>query len=430
LRGIVQRNLVTRVKGNEESTYRQGDVNLTPADLGAVNKDFSIYSIASTPYTGSELIPMRAGSDNVYTSINTLASQIGGGSGSEQTALVNYKKIISNVGGTGSFSQTFQDSNITGDMVLLEAHLDDPSIQTSDWTVTCSDSNGGQVIISGSANGTTAATLYFGVGMSTTPTILTNLESNSADNLLKANPRPGVTGVLGPLNGGTGVSATDAADLRSKLDITPVNIGAVPISGTSESNPMTGNLVGTGFYARRAGETIIEAKNTNTGLRVLLDSSDSKNGIWSSGYWNGSSAINDGKWILYRDTDGRVYSPDLPQYTSGTWTPQLYDYNTYKRDLTPQPYFKIGNFCIMFIWLDNINYSNIDTMVQFRNLPYNCIGGTIYLATLKRESRAASKGTFIQGSGTRAYVRENVTSSDFGDPVNSGVTDVILFGYV
>lgn len=80
MHGIVQRNLVTRVKGNEESTYRQGDVNLTPADLGAVNKDFSIYSIASTPYTGSELIPMRAGSDNVYTSINTLASQIGGGS--------------------------------------------------------------------------------------------------------------------------------------------------------------------------------------------------------------------------------------------------------------------------------------------------------------------------------------------------------------
>ena len=49
------------------------------------------------------------------------------------------------------------------------------------------------------------------------PSALTNLGSTSADNLLKASPRPGVTGTLPVANGGTG--ATTAAAARTNLDV-------------------------------------------------------------------------------------------------------------------------------------------------------------------------------------------------------------------
>lgn len=264
MHGIVQRNLVTRVKGNEESTYRQGDVNLTPANLGAVNEDFSTYSTAGTPFAGSEYVILRSGNSNVKTDIATLASQIGGSS-SEQTALVNYKKIISSVGGTGSFSTTFTDSNITGDMVLLEASLDDPSVQTSDWAVTCSDSNDGQVTISGSANGTTSVTLYFGVGMSTAPTVLTNLSSNSADNLLKSAPRPGVTGTLGLANGGTGVAASTNAGLLDALGAVKTSDKAIDI--TSQCTIDTDKMLYTKVY--RFGNILLISGQTKTNINGI-----------------------------------------------------------------------------------------------------------------------------------------------------------------
>lgn len=45
-----------------------------------------------------------------------------------------------------------------------------------------------------------------GTGMSSNPTLMTNLGTNSADYVFKTSPRPGVTGTLTVSNGGTGKS--------------------------------------------------------------------------------------------------------------------------------------------------------------------------------------------------------------------------------
>jgi len=77
-----------------------------------------------------------------------------------------------------------------------------------------------------------------GTGLSASPSMMTNLGSTTADDVLKASPRPGVTGTLGVNHGGTGVAtitgivrgngtsamgAAAASDVVTLLDDTPVN---------------------------------------------------------------------------------------------------------------------------------------------------------------------------------------------------------------
>jgi hypothetical protein len=69
--------------------------------------------------------------------------------------------------------------------------------------------------------------------------MLVNLDDNSTDDVFKASPRPGVTGTLGVLNGGTG--ATTPAAARANLEITPANIGAVAKSGDEMTGALTVN---------------------------------------------------------------------------------------------------------------------------------------------------------------------------------------------
>ena len=49
-----------------------------------------------------------------------------------------------------------------------------------------------------------------GTGITSNPSMLTNLASTTAANVFQASPRPGVTGILGIANGGTGLSSLTA----------------------------------------------------------------------------------------------------------------------------------------------------------------------------------------------------------------------------
>ena len=102
-----------------------------------------------------------------------------------------------------------------------------------------------------------------GTGLTASPSMLTNLASTTADNVLKANPRPGVTGTLPIANGGTG--ATTAPNACA-------NLGAVKKSG----DKMTGNLefdsglnyTGVEFKGAAGSPSVFIR---NTGSRMIFD---------------------------------------------------------------------------------------------------------------------------------------------------------------
>lgn len=86
-----------------------------------------------------------------------------------------------------------------------------------------------------SASNITSGTLAVargGTGLTSSPSLLVNLGSTSAVNILAASPRPGVTGTLAIANGGTG--ATTAARALK-------NLGGLRIAGSGTAAP-TSNI--------------------------------------------------------------------------------------------------------------------------------------------------------------------------------------------
>lgn len=73
----------------------------------------------------------------------------------------------------------------------------------------------GHVHAAGDITSGTLAVARGGTGLTSSPSMLTNLASTSAANVMAASPRPGVTGTLPIANGGTG--ATTAANALTKL---------------------------------------------------------------------------------------------------------------------------------------------------------------------------------------------------------------------
>lgn len=77
-----------------------------------------------------------------------------------------------------------------------------------------------------------------GTGLTSSPSMLVNLESTSAQNVLQSQPRPGVNGVLQPANGGTGQSSLQATRNAMGLGNT---LGALPVDkgGTGATDAAT-----------------------------------------------------------------------------------------------------------------------------------------------------------------------------------------------
>lgn len=94
-----------------------------------------------------------------------------------------------------------------------------------------------------------------GTGLSASPSLLINLASTAAANVLAAAPRPGVTGVLAVANGGTGVSSNAGIGLKA------YPVGAVYISYVNTS-PAT--LFG-GSWTQITGRFLRAATDVSTG---------------------------------------------------------------------------------------------------------------------------------------------------------------------
>lgn len=98
-------------------------------------------------------------------------------------------------------------------------------------------------------------------------------------------------GTVAIADGGTG--ATTAASARTNLDVV-----------CKSGDTMIGNLI-----IAKTGDTYVEAKNTDTGCRIEIDTNAAgKHGLWSSGYYANSTYTASSKWIYYRGTDGEAHS--------------------------------------------------------------------------------------------------------------------------
>lgn len=105
----------------------------------------------------------------------------------------------------------------------------------------------------------------------------------------------------------TGVKGNSEQNYRQgDVNLTPADIGAVAKSG----DMMTGILTTLGLIAQSPNDTGVIARCNQSGVMkgdIWLDSHPNGNqGLWSSGYYNGSEYISDPKWLILRDTSGNV----------------------------------------------------------------------------------------------------------------------------
>lgn len=68
-----------------------------------------------------------------------------------------------------------------------------------------------------------------------------------------------------------------------------------------------------------AGEHYVEVRNTTNSLRCLLDCMSVQQGLWTNGYWNGSSFVSSAIWMLYRTTDGHLVLGTNTQTSGNFW---------------------------------------------------------------------------------------------------------------
>lgn len=142
-----------------------------------------------------------ASAQTVYVTLGTASTTttLQGGSSSAQTIGVNGTLGISN-GGTGATTAADALKNLLGTTAI------GGTTKPIYWT------GSAFAAISGSA-GSAYVPVYLNAGTLTAcsnPSMLTNLGSTTAASVFAASPRPGVTGVLGVANGGTGSSSFTA----------------------------------------------------------------------------------------------------------------------------------------------------------------------------------------------------------------------------
>jgi hypothetical protein len=108
-----------------------------------------------------------------------------------------------------------------------------------------------------------------------------------------------------------------------------------------------------------------------------------------------------------------------------TWTPHLYDLNTFVRALPDQLYWRCGKIVVARLWGNNINFSGVNTMIQIRNCPMGFIaGGSVYIGALSK----GGADTTIQAATEGVYLRPNITSASFTDAANPGWVSMMLIG--
>lgn len=151
-----------------------------------------------------------------------------------------------------------------------------------------------------------------------------------------------------------------------------------------------------------------------------------------AGDFTATGEVKDGNGNILSNIAGQVSDLNNEIGAIGelkTWTPQIYDLDTFKRNAAAQSYIKIGKLYVMFME-GTFDFSGITTILEIRNLPCQyCVNGAIFLGNLKTAVQN-DVGNTVQGSGNIALIRPNVVSTDFnGDPASAPRNKFVFFGY-
>lgn len=158
-----------------------------------------------------------------------------------------------------------------------------------------------------------------GTGLTSSPSMLTNLGSTTAANVLQASPRPGITGTLGLGNGGTG--ATTAAGARTNLELgtlatkSSLTASDIPNLSASKINDGTFNVARIpDKFLRNDGddETIgnITIKRTDSSypiMNILTNSSNAATAPACYLYLGSPNITSMGCRVLWNNTNKTTY---------------------------------------------------------------------------------------------------------------------------
>ena len=113
------------------------------------------------------------------------------------------------------------------------------------------------------------------------------------------------------------------------------------------------------------------------------------------------------------------------KYEHGSWTPHIYDNQTFVRNAPSLDYYKIGRLVIAYGTSDSWDLSGISTMFIIKNLPagmHYVMGGSLYIAAAQNSGANIA----IQGTAQSVYFRPNQTSTTLGGNSPGWVSFMII----
>lgn len=252
---------------NKKITYTKNGSNTDVVTASTLKTDMSLNNVENTK------LSTWVGSSNI-TTVGTISS----GTWSGTTIAVTK-------GGTGMTTATNVNAVVIGNSSTATNAMQTVRTGNGAFYATAQDAK------------PTFGTLPVGqggTGLTSSPSMLTNLASTTAANVLVASPRPGVTGTLGVGNGGTGqTSAKNAANaFLNALDTgssTPVDadyyisqyVGGGTTTTTYHRRPMSalwsyisGKISASGTYVQKSGDVMTGTLETPELIAIKIKADD------------------------------------------------------------------------------------------------------------------------------------------------------------